>query len=72
MTRALAIQSGIAGAAGLVGLLLLRAPGRGRRLLRLPDTDASAYILRMTGAMLAALGLFLGGFAVMFHLASIA
>ena len=40
-----------------------------RRVTRLPDAEPTAYALRIAGMMLAALGLFLTGFAAMGALA---
>lgn len=66
MTRTLALQAGIGAAAGAAGLAMLTRPGTARRLLRLPAAEATTYVLRIGGMMLAALGLFLFGFALAF------
>lgn len=57
-------------AAALAGLFVLLKPAALRRRLGLPDGDAAAYALRIVGAMLFALGLFLGGFALALTLSS--
>jgi hypothetical protein len=64
MTRSLALMAGVAGAAGALGLATLVRPSLARAALRLPDAEATGYALRIAGMMLFALGLFLGGFAV--------
>lgn len=69
MTRSLALMAGLAGAAGALGLATLLRPSLARAALRLPDTEPTGYALRIAGMMLAALGLFLGGFAVVATLA---
>lgn len=66
MTRSLALMAGVAGAAGLAGLATLVRPSLARAALRLPDAEATGYALRIAGMMLFALGLFLGGFAMVF------
>jgi uncharacterized protein YjeT (DUF2065 family) len=48
---------------GTMGMPMLLAPALARRLLRLPDQQQSAYILRIVGTMLAALGAILIVFA---------
>jgi uncharacterized protein YjeT (DUF2065 family) len=63
-------MAGVAGIAGALGLALLVAPAAGRRLLRVPDSAPATYAIRIAGMMLAALGLFLGGFAAIFRMAS--
>lgn len=63
MTPALAIMAGVAAAAGSAGLTILVRPALARRVLRLPDAEATTYALRIGGMMLFALGLFLGWFA---------
>jgi len=68
MTRQLALMAGLAGAAGIAGLTTLVRPALARRALRLPDTEATTYALRIAGMMVFALGLFLGGFAAAFRL----
>jgi uncharacterized protein YjeT (DUF2065 family) len=70
MTRALVLQAGIGAAAGIAGLGLLLAPGAAGRVLRLAEGEPTTYILRIAGMMLAALGLFLTGFATVFVLTS--
>ena len=72
MTRSLALMAGLAGAAGALGLTTLVRPSLTRAALRLPDAEATAYALRIAGMMLAALGLFLGGFAAVATLAGAA
>lgn len=66
MTRSLALMAGLAGATGALGLTTLVRPSLTRAALRLPDAEATVYALRIAGMMLFALGLFLGGFAVVF------
>ncbi|MET0308768.1 MAG: hypothetical protein ABW023_08685 [Sphingomonas sp.] len=70
MTRALVLQAGIGAAAGAIGLGLLLRPRAAGRLLRLAPGEPATYILRIAGMMLAALGLFLAGFATVFALAT--
>jgi hypothetical protein len=53
-------------AAGLVGLPVLAAPARVRRLLGWRDTPPLAVVMRIVGAMLASLGLILIVFALVF------
>lgn len=72
MTRSLALMAGLAGLAGAVGLTTLVRPGLTRAALRLPDSEATVYALRIAGMMLFALGLFLGGFAAVATLAGVA
>jgi hypothetical protein len=69
MSRSIALMAGVAGLAGAAGLTALVRPALARRALRLPDVEASVYALRIAGMMLAALALFLGGFAAVFTLA---
>jgi hypothetical protein len=64
VTRSLALMAGLAGATGALGLTTLLRPSLTRAALRLPDAEATGYALRIAGMMLFALGLFLGGFAV--------
>jgi hypothetical protein len=52
--------------AGGLGLAVLLRPDRARHMLGLKNTPQMAYILRITGTMLAALGLILLVFAVTF------
>jgi uncharacterized protein YjeT (DUF2065 family) len=59
-------MAGLAGAAGGAGLTTLVHPALARRALRLRDGEAAGYALRIAGMMLTALGLFLGGFVVVF------
>jgi uncharacterized protein YjeT (DUF2065 family) len=68
MTRSLALMAGVAATAGAAGLTTLVRPALTRRALRIADSEPATYALRMAGMMLFALGLFLGGFAVAFHL----
>ena len=70
MTRSLLVMGGIAAVSGTAGLTLLLRPALGRRLLGMPDGPPATYALRIAGMMLTALGLFLGGFATMFRIAS--
>ena len=70
MTRDLIIMDGFAVAAGIVGLWLMLKPRTIRRWLALPEGAEASYALRIAGAMLFALALFLGGFSTMFYLAS--
>jgi hypothetical protein len=72
MTRSLALMAGLAGAVGALGLTTLVRPSLARAALRLPDAGATGYALRIAGMMLFALGLFLGGFAVVATLAGMA
>lgn len=69
MTRQLALMAGIAGAAGIAGLTTLVRPALARRALGLRDSEPATYALRILGMMLFALGLFLGGFAMVFVMA---
>ncbi len=64
MTRALAIQLGVAAGAGAAGITLLLRPSIARRLIGIADSEAATYALRIAGMMLAALGLFLAGFGL--------
>ena len=64
MTRQLLIMEGIAVTAGAAGLTLLLRPALVRRLFGMADSAPAAYALRIAGAMLFALSLFLGGFAL--------
>jgi uncharacterized protein YjeT (DUF2065 family) len=70
MTRTLILANGIAAVLGAAGLTMLARPAAARRVLRLPAGEASAYVLRIAGAMLFAAGLFCGGFATAWYLAS--
>ena len=70
MTRGLIVMSGVAAMSGATGLTLLARPGLGRRLFGLAASEQATYALRIAGMMLTAFGLFMGGFATMFHLAS--
>ncbi|MBB5711552.1 hypothetical protein [Sphingomonas xinjiangensis] len=72
MTRSLILMAGIGGAAGATGLATMVKPALAREALRLADTEAAAYALRIGGMMLLALGLFLGGFAAVATLAGAA
>lgn len=61
MTRAIAIQSGIAALSAVTGAALLARPDWfGAR------SEAARYPARIAGMMAVALGLFLGGFALIF------
>lgn len=61
MTRAIAIQFGVAAVAGTSGLALLARPAAfGVR------SEPARYATRIAGMMLTALGLFLGGFATIY------
>jgi len=70
MKADLLVMDGVAAVAGVTGLALLLRPAAARRLLGLADSEPATYGLRIAGAMLTALGIFLGGFATMFALAS--
>jgi hypothetical protein len=70
VTRSLALMAGLAGATGALGLTTLLRPSLARQALCLPDAEATGYALRIAGMMLFALGLFLGGFAAVFAMAS--
>jgi len=72
MKADLLVMDGVAVTAGAAGLTLLLRPAVARRLLGLADSEPAAYGLRIAGAMLMALGIFLGGFATMFAVASAA
>lgn len=64
VTRAIAIQSGIAALSAVTGVALLARPDWfGAR------SAAARYPARIAGMMAVALGLFLGGFAAAFTLA---
>ena len=67
MTRSLALMGGIALVAGSAGLTTLVRPGLIGRTLGLPAGEEATYALRIAGMMLTALGLFLGGFAIVFN-----
>lgn len=60
MTRALMIQGGVAVVALAAGVTLLARPGVVRGV-----SGEARYGLRIAGMMLVALGVFLGGFALM-------
>jgi uncharacterized protein YjeT (DUF2065 family) len=68
MTRALPLMPLIGLVATIAGLFVLLKPGALRTRLGLDkngaESEASAYALRIVGAMLFALGLFLGGFTL--------
>ena len=70
MTRTLILANGAAAIAGAAGLTLLARPAAARRLLRLPEGEASAYALRITGAMVLAAALFAAGFTTAYGLAA--
>ena len=69
MTRTLALNT-LAAAIAAAGLTALVKPHAARALLRLPDSEASGYALRIAGAMTLAAALFLAGFATAYQLAS--
>ena len=69
MTRTLALD-GLAAAIAAAGLTLLVKPAAARALLRLPDSEAAGYALRIGGAMILAAALFLAGFATAWQLAT--
>jgi hypothetical protein len=52
----------------LAGLVMLVRPGLVRGLLGMPDSEASAYALRIAGMMVAAFGLILAGFSIAYRL----
>lgn len=65
MTRALAIQFGVAAVAGTSGFALLARPAAfGIR------SEPARYAVRIAGMMLTALGLLLGGFGLIYLWAS--
>lgn len=68
MTRQLVIMDVAAGAAGAAGLALLLRPSLARRLFAMPEGEPARYLLRITGAMLSALALFLAGFSTVYYL----
>lgn len=70
MTRTLPLMPILGAAAALTGLAILARPAIAARLLRTGTGDAATYALRIIGAMLFALGLFLGGFALALNLTS--
>lgn len=70
MTRTLLIADGIAALLAAAGIVLLARPAAGRWALRLSDSEAAGYGLRILGAMLLAAGLFCAGFTTMFWWAS--
>lgn len=70
MTRGLILTNAIALAIGAAGLMLLARPAAARRLLGIADGDAAAYALRIIGAMILAVALFLAGFSTAYRLAS--
>jgi len=63
MTRFPILADGFAVALGAAGLTLLARPAAVRRLLGIADSEAVTYALRISGAMVFAAALFLGGFA---------
>jgi hypothetical protein len=69
MTRTLILADGAAAIMGAAGLTMLVRPAVARRLLRLQESEAAGYALRITGAMLFAAALFTAGFATAFQLA---
>lgn len=70
MTRALAIQAGVATLLGATGMTLLMWPDLARRLLGAPDSREATYGLRIAGMMLTMLGVMIGGFGLIFYVAS--
>jgi hypothetical protein len=68
MTRTLALN-GLAAAIAAAGITVLVKPAAARALLRLPDSEPIAYALRIGGAMILAVALFLAGFATAYQLA---
>jgi hypothetical protein len=70
VTRGLILTNGIAAIFAAFGLTLLARPAAARRLLRLRDSEGTAYGLRIAGAMIFAAALFAAGFATMFWVAS--
>jgi hypothetical protein len=69
MTRTLTLD-GLAAAVAAAGLTALEKPEAARALLRLPDSEPTAYALRIGGAMVLAAALFLAGFATAYQLAT--
>ena len=63
-------MGGVALVAGSAGLTTLVRPDMIRRALGMPTGEGPIYALRIAGMMLTAFGLFLGGFATVFTLAS--
>ncbi len=63
MTLSLLVMVALGLLAGIVGLPMLTNPAATRRRWGLTDTPQMTYILRITGTMLAALGLILFVFA---------
>lgn len=63
MTLSLVIMVALALLAGTLGIPMLANPASTRRRWGLRDTPQMTYILRITGTMLAALGLILFVFA---------
>lgn len=53
----------------VLGLTLLARPAAARAPLRLEDSEAAAYALRIGGAMIFAASLFLSGFTVAYRMA---
>ncbi|MCW3838198.1 hypothetical protein ACFQ1E_19155 [Sphingomonas canadensis] len=68
MTRALVLIDGAAALVGGTGIAMLARPAAAARLMRLPQAEQSAYIVRIVGAMLIGAALFAGGFATVFVL----
>ena len=62
-------MNGLAAAIAALGITVLVKPGAARALLRLQDSEAATYGLRIGGAMILAAALFLGGFATAWHFA---
>ncbi len=70
MTRAASLMPAIGVVAALAGLFVLFRPAALRDRLGIAESEAATYALRIMGAMLFALGLFLGGFALALALSS--
>ena len=71
MPKGMAVMFAIAAVSELAGLTALLRPSMVRGLLGWSNGEGTTYGLRIVGMMLTALGLFLGGFATVFTLASI-
>jgi len=68
MTRTLLLDA-LATMIGGLGLTLLVKPAAVRGLLRIEDSEAATYGLRIGGAMILAAALFLAGFTTAWQLA---
>ena len=53
-----------------IGLAALLRPSLVRGLLRIPDSEAATYALRIAGMMVAALGLILAAFSITYRLSA--